>query len=134
MRSLRTSSGPGWGRRRATRPRQSSWTTQGSSAAPTTRGSSPWRRSAPTFVRMIWQMMILWSWIQANRFSCGWVLGVARSVFYLFLWFYSYCSFDLSWIGFPLDLIFRNLSVRSYLLDLIRWISFVGSYPLDLIH
>ena len=142
VRSLRTSSGPGWGRRRATRPRQSSWTTQGSSAAPTTRGSSPWRRSAPTFVRMIWQMMILWSWIQANRFSCGWVLGVARSVFYLFLWFYSYCPLDLSfgsdllWIlslgTYQLDLICWILSVGSHSLDPIRWILSVGSYPLDL--
>ena len=143
VRSLITSSGPGWGIRRATRPRQSSWTTPGSSAAPTTRGSLPWRRSAPTFVRMIWQMMILWSWIQANRFSCGWVLGVSRLVFNLFLWFYSYCPwiYHLDRISFvsyllylilgtyPLDLIRSILSVGSFPLNLIRWILSVGSYP-----
>ena len=132
MRSLITISWPGWGIRRATRPRQSSWTTPGSSAATTTRGSLPWRRSAPTFVRMIWQM-ILWSWVQANRFSCGWVLGVARLVFNLSLWFYSYCPwiYHLDRISFVSYL--GNLSVGSYPFDLIRWIFSVESYPLDLI-
>ena len=133
VRSLITSSGPGWGIRRATRPRQSSWTTPGSSAAPTTRGSLPWRRSAPTFVRMIWQMMILWSWIQANRFSCGWVLGVARLVFNLFLWFYSYCPWIYHLDRISLVSYLLYLILETFPLELIRWILSVGSYSLNLI-
>ena len=132
VRSLITSSGPGWGIRRATRPRQSSWTTPGSSAAPTTRGSLPWRRSAPTFVRMIWQMMILWSWIQANRFSCGWVLGVARLVFNLFLWFYSYCPWIYHLDRISLVSYLLYLILETFPLELIRWILFIESHPFRL--